>query len=186
VTAVPALADPEIAAAVFADHVARVSGGTQARERGWVFTGLDAMHVVVTVTGIRPDGQRDRYYVKLGAEYYDMYPPTTSFVCPPRPAVANAPGRDGWPEASAGSRWLPNVQGLSWFAIHSGYTGFADGVARQLVCCSMTYEYYVTGHGPAAGQRWRQGRHTLAATLNRVHDALNSPHYQGPSGADDS
>ena len=85
-----------------------------------------------------------------------------------------------------GSRWLPNVPQLPWFAIHSGYTGFADGKARQLVCCSMTYEYYVTGHGPTAAQRWRQGRHTLAATLNRVHDALNSPNYQGPAGADDS
>ena len=84
VTAVPAPADPEIAAAVFADHVARVSGGAQARERGWVFTWLDAMHVVVAVTGTRPDGQRDGYYLKLGAEYYDRYPPTTSFVCPPR------------------------------------------------------------------------------------------------------
>lgn len=183
-TAVPALADPEIAAAVFADHVARVGGGVQARERGWAFTWLDAMHVVVAVTGTRPDGQRDGYYLKLGAEYYDRYAPTTSFVCPPRPAAGNAPGRDGWTEAPAGSRWLPNVPQLPWFAIHSGYGNFADGVARQLVCCSMTFEYYITGHGPTVGQQWRQGRHTLAATLNRVHDALNSPNYQGPAGAD--
>lgn len=184
-TAVPAPADPEIAATVFADHMARVSGGAQARERGWTFTWLDAMHVVVTVTGTRPDGQRDGYHLKLGAEYYDRHPPTTSFVCPPRPASGNAPGRDGWTEAPAGSRWLPNVPELPWFAIHSGYGNFADGVARQLVCCSMTFEYYITGHGPTAGQQWRQGRHTLAATLNRVQDALNSPNYQGPAGADD-
>jgi len=185
-TAVPALADPEIAAAVFADHVARVSGGAQARDRAWAFTWLDAMHVVATVTGTRPDGQHDAYYVKLGAEYYDMYPPTTSFVCPPRPATGSQPGRDGWPEAPAGSRWLPNVQGLPWLAIHSGYANFADGEARQLVCCSMTYEYYITGHGPTAGQRWQQGRHTVAATLNRIHDAINCPNYQGPAGANDS
>jgi hypothetical protein len=133
------------------------------------------MHAVVAVTGSRPDGQSDVYYVKLGAEYYDTYPPTTSFVCPSRPAAADAPGRGGWPEAPAGSRWLPDVQNLPWLAVHSGYTNFADGKARQLVCCSMTY-----------GQQWRQGRHTLAATLNRIHDALNSPSYRGPAGADDS
>jgi hypothetical protein len=184
VTAVPAPADPEIAAAVFADHAARVSGSSQARARGWAFTGFDPMHVIVTVTGTRPDGQRDVYYLKLGAEYYDRYPPTTSFVCPPRPATGNVPRRDGWTEAPAESRWLPNVS-LEWFAIHSGYPNFADGIARQLVCCSMTFEYYITGHGPTSGQQWRQGRHTLAATLNRVHDAVNSPNYQGPAGADD-
>ena len=184
-TAIPALADPEIAAAVFAGHLDRVSQGAQARQRAWVFTRLDAMHVVVSITGTRPDGHRDGYYLKLGAEYYDRYPPTTSFVCPPRPATGHTADRDGWTEAPAGTRWLPVVQGLPWFAIHPGYGNFADGVARQLVCCSMTFEYYITGHGPTTGQQWRQGRHTLAATLNRVHDALNSTNYQGPAGADD-
>jgi hypothetical protein len=55
-----------------------------------------------------------------------------------------------------------------------------------LVCCSMTFEYYISGHNPASGQQWQQGRHTLGATLTRIQDALTSPNYQRPSGAHDS
>jgi hypothetical protein len=49
----------------------------------------------------------------------------------------------------------------------------------------MTYEYYISGHSPAPGQRWQQGRHTLGATLTRVQDALTSAQYQGPAGVVD-
>lgn len=188
---VPAVADPEIAAAVFADHLTRVQTGEQARSNGWAFTRLDPLHVVVTVSGKRQSGERDEYRVKLGAEYYDVYPPTTSFVCPPRPATGNQPAREGWTEAPPGSRWLPAVAPLEWFAIHPAYSfpgGVAnarDGVPRQLVCCSMTFEYYISSHQPNAGQRWQQGRHTLGATLTRIQDALTSEQYQGPAGAVD-
>jgi hypothetical protein len=188
---VPAAADPQIAEAVFADHLARVEAGKQARAHGWSFGRLDPLHVVVTITAVRPSGEPDTYHVKLGAEYYDTYPPTTSFVCPPRPATGHRPARDGWPEAPPGSLWLPAVQSMEWFAIHPAYTfpnGVAnarDGVARQLVCCSMTFEYYVSSHQPNPGQRWRQGRHTLGATLTRIQTALTSANYQGPAGAVD-
>jgi hypothetical protein len=40
VTAVPAAADPEIAAVVFADHVARVGGSSQARAGPGTFCGV--------------------------------------------------------------------------------------------------------------------------------------------------
>jgi hypothetical protein len=189
---VPAVADAEIAAAVFADHLARVEAGEQARVNGWTFTWLGPLHVVVTITGVRPSGQRDTYHVKLGGEYYDAYPPTTSFVCPPRPALGDRPAREGWIEAPPGGRWLPAVQSMEWFAIHpahsfpSGVANARDGVPRQLVCCSMTFEYYISSHNPNPGQQWRQGRHTLGATLTRIQDALTSPNYQGPAGAVDS
>ncbi|MDG4755720.1 hypothetical protein O7630_32760 [Micromonospora sp. WMMD718] len=185
-TGVPALADAEIAAATFADHLARVEAGEQARASGWAFTRLDPLHVVVTMTAVRRNGEADIYHIKLGGEYYDTYPPTTSFVCPPRPADGDRPARTGWEEAPPGSRWLPVVNGLEWLAVHGSYANFADGRTRQLVCCSMTYEYYITGHNPTPGQQWQQGRHTLGATLNRIQDALTSARYEGPAGAIDS
>lgn len=184
--AVPAAVDPEIAAAVLATHVRRVEQSEQARDAGWRFNWLDPLHVVVEMIGQRTTGERDQYYVKLGAEFYDLYPPTTAFVCPPDSA-GEAPGAAyAWPEAPAGSRWLPVVNGLPWLAIHSNFAIFADGRPRQLVCCSMTYEYYITSHAPTSGQRWQQGRHTIAATLNRLQEALTSQYYQGPAGAIDT
>lgn len=190
----PARADGEVAVAVFGAHVARVSASTLAREHGWRFTELDPMHVVVTLSAIRAGGERDIYHVKLGAEYYDRYPPTTWFVSPPRPATDGEPARENWVEAAAeGSRWMPVLTPLTWFAIHSRYSYPADvvtnirySVPRQLVCCSMTFEYYISSHNPTPGQQWQQGRHTLGATLTRIQDALTSPNYQGPSGAHDS
>jgi hypothetical protein len=188
---VPAVADPEIAATVFADHLARVEAGEQARGNGWTFTRLDRLHVVVAVTAVRPSGERDIYHVRLGAEYYDAHPPTTSFVSPPRPALDDRSAREGWIEAPPGSRWLPAVAPLPWFAIHpaysfpSGVANARDGLPRQLVCCSMTFEYYISSHNPTPGQRWQQGRHTVGATITRIQDALTSPNYQGPAGAVD-
>lgn len=190
---VPAPADGEIAAAVFATHVTRVRASAQAREHGWQFTELDPLHVVVTLAAVRPGGERDLYHIKLGAEFYDSYPPTTSFVSPPRPGATGEPARQGWTEAAAeGSRWLPMVAALPWFAIHPTYgyppqevANAGYSVPRQLVCCSMTFEYYISNHNPAVGQRWQQGRHNLGATLARIQDALTSPNYQGPSGAED-
>lgn len=187
----PEPADEEVAAAVFASHVARVSASTQARARGWRFTWLDPLHVVVSVHATRATGEQDIYYVKLGAEFYDLYPPTTSFVCPPPQRAATAVDQHQWPAARQGSRWFPLVDSLPWFAIHDAYpfqvpSNSDNASTRQLVCCSMTLEYYLSNHQPTPGQRWQQGRHTLGATLNRIHDALNTVNYKGPSGADDS
>lgn len=186
VVGLPAVADAEIAAAVFGAHLARVEASEQARASGWTFTRLDPLHVVVGLAASRPDGRRDDFFVKLGGEYYDAYPPTTSFVRPPSAPTGDRPAGGGWVVAPPGSRWLPVVNGLDWLAIHAVYSGYADGVPRQLVCCSMTFEYYITNHSPTPGQHWRQGRHTLGATLNRIQDALDSAHYQGPAGAVDS
>jgi hypothetical protein len=190
----PALADREVAAAVFAAHVSRVRVSEQARDHGWQFIELDQLHVVVTLSAVRSGGEQDIYHVKLGAEFYDSHPPTTSFVSPPRPDTPDEPARHGWAEAAAtGSRWLPVVNSLPWFAIHPEYGYPPEVIAnagyrvpRQLVCCSMTLEYYISSHSPTDGQRWQQGRHNLGATLARIQDALTSPHYQGPSGAHDS
>ncbi|MEU6848466.1 hypothetical protein ABZ901_00765 [Actinacidiphila alni] len=177
-TTTPALADPEIAAAIFADHVVRAEASDLARNHEWVFSRLDPLHVVVRVRPAGPSADGSHYFVRLGADYYDQYPPTTLFVCPPLDPGVPA----GWLPAGPGSRWLPAMVGLPWFAIHDEYQ-YADGVKRQLVCCSMTFEYYVTGHAPTPGQRWRQGRHTLVATLTRIQEALDGATYQGNARA---
>lgn len=185
-SAAPDPADPEVAAAVFAHHLDRVRAGAQARAHGWTFTTVDPLRTVVAMSASRADGTDDRYHVMLGAQFYDLYPPTVMFVNP-------APGADGWREAAPTSRWLPVVGGINWFAVHPNYQYPPHQIAselytppRQLVCCSMILEYYISNHNPTGGQRWQQGRHTLGATLTRIQDALTIPYYQGPAGADDS
>jgi len=176
---IPAPADAEVASAIFGEHLTALKASPQALERGWNITRLGLLGAVVDLTARRRTGEIDRYHVRLSGEFYDLWPPSALFV------YHEQSERPRWVEAPPGSRWLPTVTPVPSFAIHSPYQ-FPDGRQGQLVCCSMTLEYYQSNHSPTAQQSWKQGRHTLAATLHRIHDALNSDSYQGPSGALDT
>lgn len=130
-------------------------------------------------TARQASGKTDHYFVLLGADYYDAYPPTVMFV---------RPGDIGdWLEAKQGTVWYPTVkfppQPAPWFQLHPAYQIEGYSQPRQLVCFSFTAEYYMTNHSPTETQKWVQGRHTVAATLNRLQEVLLPPLYQVPSGS---
>ena len=166
----PTPADPEIAAATFEDHLGALWASGRPEKLGWGLRRLDPLSAVVELPAKRADGTIEPYHVRLGAEYYDAFPPTAAFVDPA-----------SLEDAAPGTRWLPSVNGLGWFAIHPVYP-FPDGASRQLVCFSFTAQYYMVDHSPPETAVWKQGRHTVAATLNRLAEVLLPPHYRGPSG----
>jgi hypothetical protein len=67
-----------------------------------------------------------------------------------------------------------------WFGLHPAYE-YPDGHIAQLVCFSHSLDYYISNHTPEPSQIWQQGTHTVAATLNRLHEILSPPSYQGPN-----
>ena len=74
------------------------------------------------------------------------------------------------------SAW-PKVKGLGHVAFYSEYGDAPTG----MVCNSMFFEYYFWGgHGPAEATRWNPQRHTFAASLNVIREALRAPFYDGP------
>jgi hypothetical protein len=169
--------DPEVAARTLTSHLDRYWQNRRCAERGWNRTPIDDLHVVVSIPALRDDGGADDYYVRLGAEYYDTYPPSVLIVEPVH----------GWPRARAGTPWWPTMNAPSWFNLHDSYQ-YADGEGRplsegQLVCFSMTAEYYMSNHAPTDAQRWTPGRHTVAATLSRLAEILSPPHYKGPNAS---
>lgn len=166
----PTTADPEIAAATFEGHLEDLWASERTRRLGWVLRKLDPLHAVVELPAERADGTVEPYYVKLGAEYYDAFPPAAAFVDPA-----------SLEEAAQGTRWLPSIGNPGWFALHPTYP-FPDGTSRQLVCFSFTAQYYMVSHMPPETAVWKQGRHTVAATLNRLAEVLQAPYYQRPSG----
>lgn len=167
----PTLADPEVAAATFSSHLTQLWNSQRHAEKGWGIVKLDPLHAVVALPATRPDGTRDWYFVKLGAEYYDASPPTVALVDP-----AN------WSAAKESTRWFPTIASAPpWFGLHATYT-YPDGTIRQLVCFTFTAEYYMVDHSPPPTALWQQGRHTLAATLNRLSEVLGPPYYQRPAG----
>lgn len=184
---IPARSDPEIAAVVFGAHLAAAMESAQGRRAGWAMTGLDPLRSVVHLHAIRTDGTRDPYHLLLAGDWYDLHPPQARFVSPP----PDDQSRPGWHDAPSGSRWLPlidiGVTSPNGFAFHPTYTYTSEGGAvRQLICCSMSFDYYISDHAPTPEQAWRQGRHTVVALLTRVQEALQAPAYQGPSGALDT
>lgn len=171
--------DPEIAAVTFDEDLTRHFQHGRATDSGWERINVDPLHAVVRVPATRADGSEDHYFIRLGAEYYDLWPPTVAFVAP------NEHG--GWSEAAPGMCWWPNQQNQPGFEFGLHHNrAFDDGTVGQLLCFSHTFEYYISGHSATEAQAWRQGTHTLSATLNRIALILTAPNYIGPSGDRDT
>jgi hypothetical protein len=170
----PEPADPEIAAATFQRHLAQFFATGRGATPGWGRTDLNPLEAVIRVPAIRADGTEDHYYVKLGAEYYDVWPPRAKFIEPVKGG--------GWGSPALSSRWWPKQEGSPGFAfgLHHTYT-YPDQTVDQLLCFSHTFEYYISSHNPKDEEKWQQGVHTVSATLNRIAMVLTAPNYLGPS-----
>jgi hypothetical protein len=168
---VPARVDPEVAAATFAEHLDTYWRSGRPDELGITRRTVDALHELIGFTAVRPDGARDPYFVILGAEFYDMWPTTVAFVDPAE--LKPAP---------AGSQWWPRLrQNPPWLGLHNTYQFRADGGSAQMVCFSFTAEYYRSEHTATADIVWRQGYHTVAATIAHIAEFLQQPYYEAPS-----
>lgn len=172
---IPVKVDEEVAREKFRQHLEWLNGN-RARQLGLRLVKQEPMYAVVRIPGVRPNTEPDDYYLRLGADYYDKWPPTAAFVRP-----------ETWDLASPASRWLPKIQcqGIDWFGLHAPYAGNVNGrivTLPQLLCFTFTAEYYMVPHSPPEQSVWRQGHHTLTATLSRMSELLQHPHYQGPSG----
>ncbi len=165
----PTRSDPQIAAATFRQHLDDFWLTGRPTSKGWGRIELDEMQTVIALPGIKSDGWRDWYFVKLGAEYYDAAPPTATFVSPA-----------DWSDAPDNSRWFPVLDQLpGWFGLHGAYD-YKDKSKRQLICCSMVAQFYMTDHAPKATEIWQQGKDTVAATINRLAAILGPAHYRRP------
>lgn len=162
-----------LARATAEHHLLRIA--PRLREWGWTWawTPSDSMRLRLDVVAVRADGIPDPYVLDLGFKGYDAEPPQVRFVLPD--PFGQRPG--------PASRWWPTISGVSWFALHHTFA-FAEG-PDQLVCFSQSRDYYRSGHFPQPGEAWEHGRHTVAATLARLHEVLTPPYYVGPAGAND-
>lgn len=167
----PVKVDEEVAAEKFKRHLEWLYSD-RAQQLSLHLMRQGRMYAVVRMPGVQANGQRDDYYVRLGADYYDKWPPTAVFVKP-----------ETWEIASSGTRWLPTIQcqGINWFSLHAPHNS-GNVNLPQLLCFTFTAEYYMVPHSPPEDSVWRQGYHTLTATLSRLAEVLQQPHYREPSG----
>lgn len=172
----PTPVDLEIAAATFLRDLDQLWASGKPEERGWQRQQLDPLHELIALPGRRDDAPDDEYFVELGAKYYDYWPPTTAFVDP----VTQT-------EAQPNTRWWPKIEGADEFgftptAFPAGYVTRLGQPMQQLICFTATAQYYMVNHNPPEHTVWKQGDHTLARTLGRLHELLGPPFYKGPAG----
>lgn len=181
----PTPVDPEVAAALlrshledFFDYSPRVGAAP-----GWEYEiGPNPVSAIVQMPSRSIDGGApDRYTLQLDATYYDTWPVAAVFV------QAEV---DGWRRARLGGNAFPLLRGSPGapsgegvgfeFALHDDYT-WPDQCKGQLICFSYNLDYYTSNHTPNENQKWRPGADRLDATLSRIHAALTSSAYLGPS-----
>lgn len=173
------LVDPEIAAATLEAHLDRFWAAGRPDQLGMSRTRIGPLEWIVGLRAQRTTGDFDRYYVRLDGRYYDPYPVEVRFVEP-------APDEDeaawSWPDAPPNGPWWPTLaQQPGWFGLHPTYNFADEQVVGQLVCFSFTAGFYRSSHFPQEHERWRQGRHTVAATLTRLQEVLHPPYYAQPA-----
>jgi len=146
--------DPLIASEAWKRHAAHALEGLSWREES-------VLAIVVELPAVRADGGTDTYFVRFDFAYYPEWPPRVTFI-------------DG--DGKYSPKAWPEVSGKSEIAFHADYGDAPQG----MVCNSMFFEYYFWGgHNPEERIAWNPARHTFAATINELRDALRHPYYRG-------
>lgn len=121
------------------------------------------------------DARLDDYHLKLDMSYYRTHPPGVTYINPETKMFD--PEKD--------LKWLPQksqVPPAMDIQYHMSYK-LLDGTQRQMVCNSMTLEYYLSNHSPTPEQKWDSTKHTFAATLTTLQIMLRKPYYGGRSAS---
>lgn len=175
----PVKSDPEVAAASLRRDLGVLWDNGRPGKLGWSRRRVHDLTWILTMPGVRADGQVDPYCVRMRADWYPTWPPQVSFVEP-----------DGVTEPGPESPWLPVFSGAPpfQFGFHPtfAYMNPLDGTLvenRQLVCFSHNFDYYISGHNAQPSELWQPGTHNVSATLTRLHHLLQAPHYVGPAAA---
>jgi hypothetical protein len=121
----------------------------------------DFMQVGVQGVKLQP---LDFVALRLGFACYPEWPPSALFVNPQTLSYDKAKDKC----------WLPKIEGCPEIAVHTDYMN-----RGQLICCSLTLEFYNILHDVKPEHVWNSKEHNFSATINQVEWALRSPFYKG-------
>jgi len=153
---------PAQARAALDKHLPVVLRGRTMEEVGWIRS--DLLTLLIPVFGVNEIGKADDYLLKLHFGYYPEWPPSAQFVNPETKRYV-------FPEDI---RWLPRIEGTNEISVHTN-----NPPIGQLICCSVTLEFYQIKHGVEARHLWDPARQNFAATLNAIERGLRLPYYKG-------
>jgi hypothetical protein len=155
----PVEVSPLLARRALDAHLTRASDEDPRIER------VDDLVLHVHLTAPAPGGAVDPYLLRLGFTHYDEWPPSAQFVNPATGAFVL--GED--------NVHLPRIEGSNELSVHADY----GETHIQLICCSMTLEFYAVKHGVEDRHLWQQGTHTLWTTIHAIDRHLTPQWYRG-------
>lgn len=148
--------------AAFAADLSRFLGQRTLDEVGWAKP--DDLTLLVPLFATRADGGKDPYLLRLYFDHYPTWPPSALFVNPLTLTYK-------YPDDV---QWVPQASYHRELAFHTNHPG-----SIQLVCCSLTLEFYKVNHSVDEAVTWRQGKHNFVSTIAAIKRALISPYYVG-------
>ena len=149
---------------VFAEHLKRMLGNRTLDDFGWAKP--DDLTLFIPLFGTTAAGKKDAYILRLFFDHYPTWPPSALFV--------NSLTLDY--RLPDDTKWVPHAPGHSEIAFHTDYTG-----RGQLVCCSLTLEFYKVNHSVEEKVVWQGDKQTFLATIAAIKRVLVPPHYVGRS-----
>lgn len=144
------------------EHLPLVLQGRTLQDAGWFRP--NKLTLLVPMFGTLEDGTGDFYLLSLGFGCYPDWPPSAQFVNP-RTLTYKFPDD---------LEWLPRIEGTSEIAVHENYQSI------QLICSSVTLEFYQVKHDVKEEHVWNFTRQNFSATLNAIKFGLRPAFYKGP------
>lgn len=135
--------------------------------RGRSYQRPDPLVLLVPLFGNPDSDSPDLFLLRLEFSYYPEWPPSAQFVNPLTRQY----------DKTKDLMWLPHMEGNQRIHVHADYQG-----KGQLICSSMTLEFYQVRHGGKESEIWTL-THTFAATINEIEMGLRpSDGYKGRLG----
>jgi hypothetical protein len=131
--------------------------GVAFERSGW--SRPDPLTLLVPMWGQLPDAPPDFYLLRLNFAYYPEWPPSARFVNPV--TLSYDPETD--------KRWVPKIENSPRIQTHAWYNN--NQTQLQLICSSMTLEFYLVLHGVEPQDLWT-AKHRFSATLGEIEAGL--------------
>lgn len=169
--------NPEIAKSQFKEDLEIVLNHEHAKYFDWkIDPNIEELSMNVNFWSFDENHNKlDDFYTIMDLTYYRAYPPGVIFVNPETREFKD--GED--------LKWLPKIgtkpPGMN-IQFHPSYDYKEYGITKQLVCNSMTLEYYMSGHNPQEYEKWDPMKHNLFATMDMLQMMLKKPYYGGRMG----
>ena len=149
----------------FAEHLDCVLRNRTPDDLGWAKP--DELTLLVPLFGTTAAGRKDAYLLRLYFDHYPTWPPSALFVNPLTLEYRLADD----------AKWVPQAPGHPDIAFHTNY----GGNQGQVVCCSLTLEFYKVNHGVQQHLVWQAEKQTFLATIASIKRLLVPPYYVGRS-----